>query len=220
MNIALFGGTFDPIHLGHLEAARQAARRFKLDRVLFVPSGLPPHKPRRNLTPFEHRFAMVSLACAAEPRFVPSLVEAPDRGVRYSVDTARQARRELGCDDRLFFLVGLDAFLDLPQWKQPARLLDLADFVVVSRPGFRIEEILSVIPRRTLAGRRPNLTNQTITLRRSRLHLLNGINVPAASHDIRRAVAEGRSVTGLIPPLVEEYMMKEELYRTDRETQR
>ncbi|MGH9397195.1 MAG: nicotinate-nucleotide adenylyltransferase [Terriglobia bacterium] len=217
MNIALFGGTFDPIHNGHLRAARAATRKFRLDRVLFVPSGNPPHKHRGQLTPFSHRFAMVSLACAAEPRFVPSLLEAPDGRPQFSVDTLRRVKRALGEDDHLFFLTGLDAFLDIPQWKQPNRLLDTADFIVVSRPGFEWHEIIHVIPRHMLKGQSRHGKGTTLPLRHTRIHLLTGVNAPVSSSALRRSIGEGRAVTGLIPRLVEEYIMKEEIYKTNEE---
>ncbi|MGH9351794.1 MAG: nicotinate-nucleotide adenylyltransferase [Terriglobia bacterium] len=221
MNIALFGGTFDPIHNGHLRAARRAAGKFNLDRVLFVPSGGPPHKPRNRLTSFAHRFAMVALACAGDPRFVPSLLEAADGRLRYSVDTLKRFRKTLSGKDHLFFLSGLDAFLDLPQWKSPGRLLGLADFIVVSRPGFRLEEILRVVqphlPRlakETETAR--DKARQTITLKHSKVHILASVNVSVASHEIRATAARGRPLTGLLPPLVEEYIMKEQLYKAGR----
>ena len=108
MNIAIFGGTFDPIHAGHLAAARAAQRRFRLDRILFIPTGNPPHKIHDHLTDYAQRYAMVAVACAGEPRFIPSTIEAPtvDGSPRYSIDTVRAVRRKLRQHDRLFFLVG------------------------------------------------------------------------------------------------------------------
>ncbi|MGH9343557.1 MAG: nicotinate-nucleotide adenylyltransferase [Terriglobia bacterium] len=224
MNIALFGGTFDPIHNGHLRAARQATQMFNLDRVLFVPSGGPPHKPRNRVTPFAHRLAMVALACAGNPQFIPSLLEAAEGRLQYSVDTLKRVRKTLRPKDRLFFLSGVDAFLDLPQWKSPGRLLGLADFIVVSRPGFRLEEIFRVVrPYLAIKGAAErakknswNGARQTIRLKHSRVHILTGVNVPVASHEIRAALARGHSPAGLLSPLVEEYIMKEQLYKVGR----
>ncbi|MGD0695945.1 MAG: nicotinate-nucleotide adenylyltransferase [Terriglobia bacterium] len=215
MNIALFGGTFDPIHAGHLRAARVAMRRFALDKVLFVPSGNPPHKVRDHLTPFEHRFAMVALACVGEPRFVPSLLEAPadDGRIYYSVTTTERVRRSLDSRDHLFFLIGVDAFLDLPQWKGYRHLLDLVDFIVVSRPKYSDSDIARVVPEE-LRGPGPNdLSHHTIALRKSTLHILRGVDVPVSSREIRAAIRARRDVAGLVPPLVEEYLRKESLYR-------
>lgn len=213
MNIAFFGGAFDPIHVGHLRAARAASRKFRLNRVLFVPSGNPPHKRVGNLAPFVHRFAMTALACAGEPKFVPSLLEAPGRRPQYSVETTRALKRELDIRDHLYFLMGVDAFLDLPQWKDPQRLLDQTDFIIVSRPGFHIRKIMSVIPEQMIKQAPHPERSETILLRRSKVCVLSGVHVPVASSDLRAALRRGRPVTGLIPPLVEEYIMKEDVYR-------
>ena len=244
MNIALFGGTFDPIHTGHVQAARAAIRMFRLDRVLFVPTGRPPHKRGDHLTPFPHRYGMTVLACAGDRRLIPSLLEAPSAEGKtcYSIDTVRRVRRSLHMDDSLFFLIGVDAFLDLPHWKEYRRLLDLVDFIVVSRPGFDVDEIRKVVPdgmsrlsdplhhpsvpsslRRGIgAALAPSLARRglrggagqldTIHLRRSTLYVLRGVHMHVASHAIRQAISSGRTVTGLVPRLVEEYILKEGLY--------
>ena len=218
MNIALFGGTFDPIHAGHVQAARAAARKFRLDRVLLVPTGNPPHKYGDRLTSFPQRYGMVVLACAGDPRLIPSLLEAPTPEGKpcYSIDTVRKVRRSLHKSDRLFFLIGVDAFLELPYWKEYRRLLDSVDFIVVSRPGFDANEIRKVLPEMmTASGGAPNGPD-TIRLRRSSLHVLRGVHMPVASHALRKAIGAGRSVTGFVPPLVEEYILKEGLYRPRR----
>ena len=250
MNIALFGGTFDPIHTGHVQAARAAARKFRLDRIFFVPTGKPPHKHGDHLTSFPQRYAMTVLACAGEPRLIPSLLEAPTPEGKpcYSIDTVCKVRRSLRKSDRLFFLIGVDAFLELPHWKEYRRLLDLVDFIVVSRPGFDSDEIRKVVaeamtpsgaaldqpsvsssvgkgskggtrdhalpPSSVRRGLRGGAAQpDTIQLRHSTLHVLRGVHMPVASHAIRKAIGAGRSVTGLVPPLVEEYILKEGLYR-------
>jgi nicotinate-nucleotide adenylyltransferase len=218
LNIALFGGTFDPIHAAHMQAARAAVRKFGLDRVLFIPAGNPPHKYHDRLTLFPQRYCMVALACAGDRRLVPSLLEAPAEAGKSccTIDTVRKVRRSLHESDRLFFLIGVDAFLELPSWKEYRRLLDLVDFIVVSRPGFDANEIRKVVPEAmTPSGGAPGKPD-TIRLRRSTLHVLRGIHMPVASHDIRKAIGSGRSVTGLVPPLVEEYILKEGLYRPRR----
>jgi nicotinate-nucleotide adenylyltransferase len=218
MNIALFGGTFDPIHSGHLRAAQAAARKFRLDRILFVPSGNPPHKYRDRLTSFPHRFAMVALACASDPRFVPSLLESPrpDGRPYFSIDTTRAVKRSLGPRDHLFFLVGADAFLDLPHWKEYRRLLQTVNFIVVSRPGFSHYEIRRTVPRDLLRSVHGTALPEKIWMKRTTLHVLRGVDVPVASRDIREAIRAGRRVTGLVPRLVEQYILKEGLYRPAR----
>jgi nicotinate-nucleotide adenylyltransferase len=216
LNIALFGGTFDPVHTGHLKAAKAAARRFRLSRVLFIASGNPPHKVGNHLTAYEHRLAMVTLACAGDARFVPSLLEAPtaDGRLHYSIATVRKVRRLLKPGDRLYFLIGVDAFLDLPHWKNSRQILDLVNFIVVSRPGYPHRRILEAVPPDLIRRNQKSLRGQTIHLRHSTIDVVRGVDAQVASSDIRDAVCAGRRVTGLVPPLVEEYIRKEGLYLT------
>src|SRR2546423_6477103 len=152
MNIGYFGGTFDPIHAGHVALARAAADACRLDQVLFVPTPAPPHKQRRPLTGFIHRSAMVALALAeaADARLVPSLLEAPQAGkrFRYSIDTVRALRGRLDKNDRLFFLIGIDAFADIAKWRQPEALLRACEFVVASRPGYSLAQVADALPPR------------------------------------------------------------------------
>jgi len=215
MNIALFGGTFDPIHAGHLWAAKTAARKYALHQILFVPTGNPPHKVRDGLTPYVHRYAMVALACASDPRFVPSLLEQPTPEGRpdYSIVTVQRAKKNLGPRDHLYFLIGLDAFLDLRAWKDYRRLLDAVNFIVVSRPGFEIQEIREVVPAGLVASSVRQRQSGELCLQHSRLHILRGVKSPIASRNIRQAVRRRQSITGLVPPLVEQYILKEGLYR-------
>ena len=215
MRIALFGGTFDPIHSGHLRAARAAARKFRLDQILFVPSGNPPHKVEDGLTPFAHRYAMVVLATARDPKLVPSLLESPtpDGHLRYSIDTVRAAGRQLKRTDELFFLIGADAFPDIPHWKNFRRLLDSTNFIVVSRPGFSIAQIADILPAGLLAKPAAQGQPNLLKLKSTTIQVLSGVGVAIASREIRNAIRAGKRVTGLVPPLVEQYIQKEGLYR-------
>ena len=220
MNIALFGGTFDPVHSGHLRAARTALRRLRLDRILIVPSGVPPHKPGEELAPFAHRFAMVALAARGESRLIPSLLEAPRRDGRpnYAVDTAQAVRRTLGSRDRLYLILGIDSFLDLPNWKDYRRLSSLADFIVASRPGFGSRQLLERIGN-GYAGTVLAKNGRSLLLPSGTgVHVMSGLRAPIASRDIRRAAAAGRPLAGLVPPLVEEYIVKESLYGAGKVT--
>lgn len=217
--IGLFGGTFDPIHLGHLAVAQAAERRFHLDQVIFIPVGHPPHKPASDLPPFVHRFGMVALACAGHPRFVTSLVESGYNGaeprVCYSVDTVRLFREQFSePGDRLFFILGADSFLDLPAWKDYDTLLDLCDFIVASRPGFRTDTLRQVIPPRLLAPASTAAPDPLdIPMLHTTVHLLNSVKSRVSATEVRRRLEKGRSIRGLVPPKVEEYIMKQALYR-------
>ncbi len=203
VKIGLFGGTFDPIHSGHLAAARAACERFALARVYFIPAGVPPQKGQN--TPFEHRYAMVVLACAGEPRFVPSLAEAPVRGrPSYSILTVRRFRRMLGPDAELYFLVGADAFLEIRSWEHWRELLDAAHFIVISRPGFDLGWVETVLPRPwERRGGRRDPRGVEYRLRRTSVYLVSGVWVPIAATDIRASLvaAKGASldVAGLAP---------------------
>ncbi|HEV2246353.1 MAG TPA: nicotinate-nucleotide adenylyltransferase [Terriglobia bacterium] len=214
MKIAIFGGSFDPIHSGHMQAAKAAARRLQLNKVLFVPTGCPPHKTCNELTDYHHRFAMVALACAEDARFVPSTLESPNLhpGPHYSIDTVRRAKRMLKSGDKLYFLIGLDALLDLRQWKKFRQLLDSTDFIVVSRPGFKLSEVERALPREML-GRQPRRGSHQIRLRHTTIYLLPNVEVPLASTDLRRVIQQRREISGMVPPMVEQYILKEGLYR-------
>jgi nicotinate-nucleotide adenylyltransferase len=215
VKIAIFGGTFDPIHSGHVQAAKAAARHLHLNKVLFVPTGCPPHKTANGLTDYHHRYAMVALACAEDSRFVPSTLESPELhpGPHYSVDTVRRARRMLKPGDRLYFLIGLDALLDLRHWKQFRQLLGLTDFIVVSRPGFETREVERALPR-SMLDQRPRKSSHQIRLRNSTVYILPDVEVPVASSGLRRVIQQKGDVTGMVPPVVEQYILKQGLYRT------
>jgi nicotinate-nucleotide adenylyltransferase len=219
-SVALFGGSFDPIHSGHLAVARSAVKRFGLDRVYFIPSGVPPHKPKRHLAPFAHRMAMVALACSDHEEFVPSLAEAgEDQGghqIFYSVDTVRHFRHTLHAHEHIYFILGADQFLGIATWKDYETLLGLCDFIVANRPGFRIEALRLVIPPEMLDRRGVTITHEdhdAILLRRTAVHPLTTVSSHVSSTEIRRRIRNGEGISGLVPPRVEEYIEKQALYR-------
>lgn len=198
MRVALFGGTFDPPHRGHLAAAAGAADAFQLDSVLFAPVGRQPLKPDAHSTPFADRMAMTTLACAADPRFAPSSLDAPraDGQPNYTVDTLAALRHEYP-EAVLFNLVGADSFLDLRRWREPARLLELAEWIVVSRPGFSLDHLSTL-----------GLTAQ----QQARVHLLESVHQPISATQLRDCLRRGDSCTALIPPAVADYIRARHLY--------
>jgi nicotinate-nucleotide adenylyltransferase len=223
--IALFGGSFDPIHNGHLAVARSADRRFNFDEIHFIAASRPPHKLKQHLAPFPHRFAMTSLACTEHPHFVPSLAEAGEdfagTQLHYSVDTVRYFRHTYnGHGDRIFFIIGADAFLDIPVWKEYETLLGLCDFVVANRPGIRAEALRLVIPP-DLIGRRDSKKekeqeqpSQVVAhLHSTSVYLLENVASEVSATDIRRRANRGQSIHGLVSVRVEEYILKQGLYR-------
>ena len=239
MNIGLFGGSFDPIHRGHLALARAAADRFNLHRVLFVPANVPPHKQKQPLAPFLHRYAMVALATADEKRFVPSLLEAPDlqaaAGLRpagqpraavpthsranYTIDTVRRVKRSLKKADRLYFLMGIDAFREIATWHQARALLGECDFVVASRPGYSLKDVADSLPeglRPPAAVSKPfhkQPATGDLILPGLSLHLLEGVEKDVSATAIRAAAAQGKPLGRWLDPRVIEYIRKMGLYR-------
>src|SRR5260370_296116 len=207
MNIGLFGGSFDPIHRGHLALTQAAASRYSLRQVLFVPANVPPHKQKQPLTAFIHRYAMVALGTQDERRFVASLLEATSSGVNYSIDTVRRLKQTLKKSDRLFFLVGIDAFRDIAKWREARALLAECDFIVASRPGYSLRDVAESLPedlRPPAAVTRPfhkQPAKGDLVLPGVALHLLEGMNQSASATAIRTAAAHGQPLRrGLVPP--------------------
>ena len=208
MNIALYGGTFDPVHLGHVAVAHAAAERFNFGRVYFVPADIPPHKQKQPLTAYYHRYAMLALALAGEKKLLPSLLEAPEivqaegQLASYSVDTVRRFRQRLGKRDKLFFLIGIDAFQDIGKWKDPVALLRECEFVVASRPGFSLAEAAMSLPEEIRPKQditrlfRQREAAGPLVLSGAVIHFLEGIYKPESSTQVRDAVrAASRSGT-------------------------
>ncbi|MGA7291018.1 MAG: nicotinate-nucleotide adenylyltransferase [Terriglobales bacterium] len=226
MNIGFFGGTFDPIHRGHLALARAAAERYSLRQVLFVPANAPPHKQKHRLTAFIHRYAMVTLGTQEDPKFVPSLLEAPkvanDRSqppVNYSVDTVRRLKQTLKKSDRLFFLIGIDAFRDIAKWREARVLLAECEFVIASRPGYSLRDVAESLPedlRPPAAVTRPfhkQPAKGDLVLPGVTLHLLEGVHQSVSATVIRTAAAQGKSLARWLDPCVADYVKKHGLYR-------
>jgi nicotinate-nucleotide adenylyltransferase len=219
MKIALFGGTFDPVHLGHIAVARAAGEKFGLGRVYFVPADLPPHKQKRRLTDFQHRFAMLALATAADPRFVVSLLDAHTGRPNYSIDTVRRLKSSLKKTDKLYFLIGIDAFKDIAAWRQPEELLAEVEFIVVSRPGYSLADVGRALPdslRPTdlmLRTMRQQRADGTIALMGATIHLLGEVKEKVSSTQIRAAAGKSvKQLSRFVPPLVAEYIKKQNLY--------
>jgi nicotinate-nucleotide adenylyltransferase len=224
MNIGLFGGSFDPIHRGHLALAQAAASRYSLRQVLFVPANVPPHKQKHPLTAFIHRYAMVALATQDERGFVPSLLEGPGADlksdtVNYSIDTVRRLKLTLKKSDRLFFLIGVDAFRDVAKWREARALLAECDFIVASRPGFSLRDVAESLPedlRPPAAVTRPfhkQPAKGDLVLPGVTVHLLEGVHQSVSATAIRVAAAQGKPLARWLDPRVADYVRKHGLYR-------
>jgi nicotinate-nucleotide adenylyltransferase len=197
--IALYGGTFDPVHLGHIEIARTVAELFEIEKVLFVPAQVAPHKIGRPVTEPIHRYAMLALATQDDPKLLISTFEldAPDR--RYTVDTVEHFQRSLGDSTELFFIMGADSWSDITTWREWERLLKMTNHIVVTRPDYEV------------AKAPPGLGE--------RVFFTDAVRKDISATNIRRLASEGRfdDLTKFVPQSVANYIRKYEIYRDSNE---
>ena len=208
--VGILGGTFDPIHCGHVDLARAAQQTLNLDDFFVVTANVPPHRPQPFASSF-HRFAMVSLAVAGRKGWHASDLELRASGPSYTSATL-QAFRERGYStSELFFVIGADAFADIAAWRDYPLILDLAQFVVVSRPGFPVTDLRRRLP--SLSGRMaaPEDTGRS---HHPAIILIDARTAEVSSTAIRRRVADGESIAGLVPPAVQQYIEQHGLYTT------
>ena len=222
MRLGLLGGSFNPIHHGHLGIARRAYEELGLSQVLFVPTGDPPHKRDGTLAPAQDRYEMVRLAIAQDPCFRISPIEIERKGKSYSFDTVQALQEQYGAGTDLYFLIGLDAFLDFATWKEPHALLMACHFVVISRPGqsFRSLQTLPMLPLLDPLG-----LAELDEGKRNRLDIalpsspgIVCLSLPPCSisaSDIRERIRNGMSLANLLPVPVESYILRRQLYRED-----
>lgn len=212
MRLGLLGGTFNPIHYGHLRAAELVGERLLLDKILFIPAGNPPLK-RSDLAPAKDRLQMTRLAVEGKPRFALSDIEANKAGKSYSVETIAELNA-LYPSDKLYFIVGIDTFMDMPDWHEPDRLMGMTDFVVISRPPYAFSDIVRSPYVRADSFREPeNGGTHEAELTTGRTAYLLAIDaLPISATDIRKRIAAGLSVKYLLPEPVESFIMSHGLY--------
>ena len=198
MNIGVLGGTFDPIHMGHLIIAEETRARLGLTEVLFVPAGQPWLKANNYISPAEHRVQMVRLAIADEPSFKLSTMEIERVGPSYTVDTIAKLNEQIGAGDKLFFILGWDNLMQLPKWHEPARLVRMCRLVPVPRVGYPSPDFNS------LEVAIPGLSQSII--------LLDTPQIEISSSEIRSRVARGLPIHRLVPEPVEQYIKQHKLY--------
>ncbi len=191
------GGTFDPIHYGHLLAAEEARFRFNLKQVIFIPSGVPPHKKPHEVTTAEHRYAMTVLATASNPCFVVSRIEIDRKGPSYAVDTVKILRQQFGEGVELFLIIGLDAALEILTWKNHHELIRLCQFITVTRPGYDVKKLHEYLPHHYL----------------ERINLLSMPGIDISSTMIRERVQKNETIRYLTPDSVCDYIAKHGLYK-------
>ena len=197
--IGILGGTFNPVHKGHLRIAEVAQKEFKLEEVVFIPSGVPPHKPKAGIAPKEDRFRMIKTAIKGFPRFSVSRVELDRRGYSYAVDTFNALRKEVGKKAELYYIMGMDSINDILSWKKPLELFHLCEFIVATRPGAKIRTFKRL------------MKFPPLKMNMEKIHIIE-TKFDIASSDIRERVRRGRSVARLVPGEVIDYINKKGLY--------
>jgi nicotinate-nucleotide adenylyltransferase len=213
VRLGVLGGTFDPVHLGHLRAAESIREAMRLDRVLFIPASVPPHKARPSIASAEERYDMVAAAVRGSPHFSVSRVELDREGPSYTIDTlAEIAAGEP--DAELFFIIGIDAFREIQSWKRWEELLRKYSFVVHGRPGYGLAGAYEVVPR-DLRSRLVEVGSAPLDESRGRpaLFLVSALTLNISSTEIRALLRQGRSIRYLVPAEVEDYIIGRRLYQ-------
>jgi len=200
LRYGIMGGTFDPIHIGHLVVADEIREKFNLDKVIFIPTGNPPHKDSHKVTESKHRYEMVLLATSDNSYFEASSIEIDREGITYTIDTIIALKEKYNSDIEFYFITGADAILELSTWKMVDKLLSICKFIAATRPGFDITK-LEVNNKELTEKYRNNIFTTTVPL------------LDISSTDIRRRVIEGRTIKYLLPKSVEDYIMENKIYR-------
>ena len=217
--VAIYGGTFDPVHNGHVEVARRVLELFELDEVIFVPACVPPHKRNANITSAFHRFAMLALATEADQSLLVSTIELDSPEAPYAVETVERIRRTVGNQTELFFLMGADSWLEITSWHEWQRLLRLCHFIVVTRPGFEIEGVdysnMSIPVVKVLGQGGRQRIDRTSEMKVPHVLLTDAVNVDVSATKIRAAsqANELDELQTMVPPAVANYIEKYHLYR-------
>lgn len=198
-SLAIMGGTFDPIHYGHLVTAEAVRHEYNIDQILFMPTGHPPHKSEKNISYSEHRYLMTVLATATNPGFDVSRLEIDRKGVTYTIDTIKELRKVYGTQTELFFITGADALNHIFTWKDAEELLRLCTFVAVTRPDYHKEKLAEKI-------------KVIRDYYKSKIHFLEVPALSISSTDIRFRVKNNMPIKYLLPESVEKYIYKFKLY--------
>jgi len=215
MRLGLLGGTFNPIHLGHIRASQAVHNTFELDRIYFIPAYIPPHKASQEIASPEHRLKMVQLAVEPFPDFIPSSMEIEAGGKSYSINTLEKFQVEFP-GSKIHFILGIDAFLEIDTWKEYERLLDQCDFIVISRPGYNLKTAKEVLDGRY----RDKIIDVEEYLGANRTHgnkfkiiLFSFDGLDVSSTEVRERVKKGKTIKGFVPRKVETYIKKYNLYQ-------
>jgi nicotinate-nucleotide adenylyltransferase len=204
LSLGIMGGTFNPIHHGHLVTAEEALVQYELDRVIFIPSGHPPHKVDKEILAAEERYLMTVIATASNPDFSVSRIEIDRKGPSYAIDTVRELKKIYGAKTKIFFITGADAILEILTWKDSDKLYDQCSFIAATRPGYCLEKFkkLHLLPENEpVRGKRPTVFFMEIPA------------LSISSTDIRQRIKESRPIQYLVPEGVANYIRKYGFYR-------
>ena len=193
MQIGIIGGTFNPIHYGHLVSASEVCNKFKLDKVIFIPSAINPLKNDSNLAEAHHRLKMIKLAIAGNPLFEVSDIEIKRGGASYTIDTIKTLVKKYDKDTNIYFIIGADAFLEINSWSSPDALLKMCKFIVTTRPGYDIKNAKQIFRKHT--------------------EIMEITYLAISSSDIRQRIKSGSPIKYLLPEKVEDYICKHRLYK-------
>ena len=211
----MYGGTFDPVHIGHIDIARRVSEVFEIEKVVFIPAQMAPHKIGRPVTPSVHRYAMLALATQDDPQLSISTFELDDPDRRYTVDTVAHFQRRLGNETELFFIMGADSWSEITSWREWERLLTMTNHIVVTRPGFEpsIAHVGAVGER--IVDLRGTATEAATSRTTPRIYFTDAVMKDVSATRIRRLASEGRTdeLTDLLPPAVLEYIKKYGIYK-------
>ena len=194
------GGTFNPIHKGHLALAKAAREEFALDQIIFIPSGNPPHKKPGEVIDKEHRYKMVKIATRGIPNYTASRIELDRPGFSYAVDTFNALKKRYGKSAKLFYIMGLDSINEILEWRKPLELFKLCEFIVGTRPGTRIRTFRRLV-------KFPPLQKEV-----DKIHLME-LKEDISASEIRSRIKTGKSVSKLLPKAVADYIKRKGLYQ-------
>ena len=220
MKVGIFGGTFNPIHYGHLRAAEEVRENLELDKVLFIPSGKPPLKTK-DIADARHRYEMTGIAIKNNPFFRLSDIEGRLKGKSYTVKTI-EGLRALNPETEFYFILGIDAFLDIPNWWQPERLITATHFIIISRPGFRFTDLQMSPYMKISKAILKRLDDKETAMHRAKLRsnmnavLVRLARIGISSTEIRKLIEQGKSIKYLLPAEVQSYIIKNKLYRNKK----
>jgi nicotinate-nucleotide adenylyltransferase len=213
LRLGILGGTFDPIHIGHLRMAEEVGEALMLEKVYLIPAASPPHKDRKPVAPFHHRLAMTRMAAAGSPLLEVLDMEGRRQGLSYSIETLREFHRIHQSDLELFFILGMDAFLEIETWKEYRRLFDYAHFVVIKRPGVESETLEPFLYSLGVGFERKGTEGSFVVPSGHELTYREATLMDISSTDIRERAAAGKSIRFLVVEPVKEYIMGKGLYR-------